>query len=531
VLRQLEAANRSRDRYGQQLHCLGIDMTEQVPSSDVGRRIAAGMAWTVSFKLFDRFVGLLSTIVLARILVPHDFGLVAMAVTALGIVEMFRGLGFEAALIRNREASDAEFDTAWTLNVLLGVAMGLAMVAGAPAVARFFNEPRVQPILYVLALVPVLEGVVNIGIIGFRKNLDFRRDFQFMALRRALAAIITVSMALTLRSYWALPIGTAIGWAIGVILSYVMHPYRPQLSLRAGRAVMGFSAWIFLNNWLGFLRVRGASFVIGRIGGAAPLGIFEVAFQIASLPTTALVVPLNRALFPGYVQLRDDMTKYRYAVVQVIAGMALLAIPAGIGIACTGHLIVEAFLGDKWLDAIPAVQMLAVFGVTMALQANLNSVYNSLGKPRLQAVITTMTLVVLLPLLIFWVRMDGVEGAARAYLVTGLLVWPINYAICFRLVGIRWRSVIAVLWRPMVAAGIMAGVLMTVFPGSQVGGGSLQALSRFVGAIGLGALIYSLAVIGLWLLSGRPENSGERIIVRHAGRQLRNVATRLRGST
>jgi lipopolysaccharide exporter len=480
------------------------------------------MAWTVSFRFVDRFLGLLSTIVLARLLVPQDFGLVAMATAVLAMVEVFRGLGFEAALIRKRDASEAEFNTAWTLNVLLGVGTGLLMLALAAPMARFFREPRVEDIIYLLALVPVLEGVVNIGVVAFRKDLDFRKDFQLMALRRLLAVTATVSLALLWRSYWALPVGNVIGWAIGVVLSYRMHPYRPSFTLSAGRSILGFSAWIFLNNMLMFLRMRGASLAIGRIGGAGPLGIFEIAYQISNLPTSALVVPLNRALFPGYVQLREDMAKFRYGVLQVIAGMALVAIPAGVAIASTAHLIVEAFLGPKWLAAIPAVQMLALFGVSIALQTNIQSVYNALGKPSLQALITGLTLLVLLPLLVWWVRLDGVDGAARAYLLTGVLMLPVNYAICFRLVQIRWLSVLSVLWRPIVASSLMALTIFWLFPPGEVGAGSLSAFGRFLLAGGTGALVYLTVLLVLWWGGGKPDG-GESVLLRHAGRALRKM--------
>jgi lipopolysaccharide exporter len=502
-------------------------MTDQVPGPNVGQRVAAGMAWTVSFRLLDRFLGLISSVVLARLLVPDDFGLVAMAMAVLAMVEMFRGLGFEAALIRKPDASQAEFDTAWTLNVLLGVATALFMLGIAAPMASFFREPRVENIVYLLALVPVSEGLVNIGVVAFRKDLNFRKDFQLLALRRVLAVTITVSLALYWRSYWALPVGNVIGWGIGVLLSYWMHPYRPRLTLSAHRSVLGFSAWIFLNNVLFFLRMRGASIAIGRVGGVGPLGIFEIAFQIASLPTSALVMPLNRALFPGYVQLRSDMAKFRYGVLQVIAGMALVAIPAGVGIASTAHLIVEAFLGPKWLAAIPAVQMLALFGVSIALQTNIQSVYNALGKPSLQALMTALTLVLLLPLLVWWVRLDGVDGAARAYLVTGALMLPVNYAVCLKLVQIRWRTLLSLVWRPLIAAAVMAGTLMWLFPAQHVGGGSLSALANFLLAAATGMFVYVGVVALLWLALGKPVG-GESLLLRHAGRFLGKFRRRAR---
>lgn len=494
------------------------------PAKDMGRRIAAGMAWTVGFRLIDRMLGLISTVVLARLLLPADFGLVGMATAVLAMIEVFRGLGFEAALIRNSEATRTDFDTAWTLNVLLGLLCALAMIAAAAPAARFFNEPQVQYLIYVLAAVPVLNGLTNVGIVEFRKNLDFKQDFELQFARRMLAVIITVSLAFSLRNYWALPIGMVIGWTIGLVLSYLWHPYRPRFSLASRSGILGFSGWIFLNNLLMFLRLKGASFVVGRYAGAPALGVFEAAYDISNLPTSALVVPINRALFPGYVQLRSNPDTLRHGVLQVIAGVALLAVAAGIGIACLAEPIVIAAMGLRWADAIEPIQLLALFGVTIALQVNLQSVYNALGKPVLQVWISVLTVAILLPLLVYLVKSDGVVGAARAYVIVGVLTLPINYFICFRLIGLRWRDVLKVLWRPVASAALMATVLvltMQALPSSS--NGSIQSLLNLLLLIPLGAVVYIGSVAALWLAAGRPEGA-EAFFLRRARQALARKA-------
>jgi PST family polysaccharide transporter len=287
--------------------------------------------------------------------------------------------------------------------------------------------------------------------------------------------------------------------------------------LKAVRQIIGFSGWIFLNNFLMFLRLRGASFVVGRFAGPSSLGVFELAYEISNLPTSALVMPINRALFPGYVQLREKPAEFRNGVIQVIGGVALLAIAAGVGIANIAPLIVEAFLGPKWHAATAPIQLLALFGVSIALQVNMQSVYNALGRPNLQASITAATVLLLLPLMIWLVLRDGVRGAATAYLITGVVMLPVNYAFCVRLVGFGWGSLVGVLWRPILAAAAMSWVLQMSIFSDVTGGGAIHAFGALIVASSVGLVVYCAVVAALWWVSGKPEGA-ESFMLRFAKR-------------
>lgn len=478
----------------------------------IGELVAAGAFWTLGFKFVERFLGLVSTIILARLLSPEHFGLVAMATTFVTMIELFTTLGFEQTLIRDQEATRAEYDTAWTLNVALGLAGGLAIMALAQTSAVFFQEPRLPPFLFLLATVPLLDGLQNIGVVDFRKHLQFAKDFKIQVVRKLVAVIVTVALALVWRNAWALVIGIVAGRVVGLVMSYVMHPFRPRLSLSGGRDLLRYSLWIFINNLLNFLRTQGANFVVGRIAGSRPLGLYTAAYELSNLPTSQLVMPLNRAVMPGFAKLAHDPPRMQRGFLKVLAVIAVAAIPAGVGISCLAHLIVPLMLGQQWLDAIPATRWLAIFGVTLALQMNVQSLYNAIGRPQVTAYVTAGLVVILLPTLVFMVHRNGILGAAQAYVITGLLVLPANYALAIRVVGIRAADVLRELWRPLVASLVMVAALRWFPPAGPVGGGGLHLLWKFIVSAAFGAGVYAAVVWLAWRAADSPEG-GESFVL------------------
>jgi O-antigen/teichoic acid export membrane protein len=484
--------------------------------------VVAGALWTLGFRLIERSLSLVSTLILARLLTPEYFGLVAMSTAVVTMVELFTTLGFEQALIRDQQATRAQYDTAWTLNAALGLCAGLAIAGLANPIAAFFGESRLPPLLYILAFVPLLDGLTNVGIVDFRKHLKFHLDFRIQVIKKLAGVIATVALALVWRSAWALVLGTVIGRIVGLAMSYVMHPYRPGFSLSGGRGLLKFSLWVFLNNLLQFLRLQSANLVIGRVAGAQPLGMYTLAYDISNLPTTQIVTPLNRAVMPGFAKLANDRTRVQNAFLKVLAIVAVAAIPVGVGIACLAHLVVPLLLGQQWLGAVPAVRWLALFGVTMALQMNVQSLYNGIGKPHINALVNVGLVAVLVPMLVVMTRQSGIVGAAQAYVVTGMLVLPVNYVIATRTIQMPLWRVMREIWRPVLGSAAMALALAWFPPAAGPAGSSVSLLWSFAASVAFGATVYVLAVLCGWWLVGRPDGA-EQYCIEGAAKLLRKA--------
>lgn len=478
----------------------------------VGQKVAAGSAWMLLFKLTERSLGMISTIILARLLVPGDFGLVAMATAVVAILELFSNFNFDTVLIREASVERRHFDTAWTFGVIIGTAIASLLLLLAPVMASFYHEPRLRAVISVLAIAALVQGFENIGVVAFRREMTFHKEFMFLAGKKIAAFCITIPLAFTLRSHWALVAGIITSRVAGITLSYLVHPYRPRLSLDAHKELFHFSKWLLGNNIANFGRERSSDFIVGRIAGPASLGLYNVAQEIVMLPTSELVAPVNRAAYPAYARLASDIPKLRYTYLQVVSMVALVALPAAVGLGLTADLFVPILLGDNWGAAVGLMQILAVAGAIGALQSSSWSVFIALGKPRTLTYLGLGSLAIMVPLLIGLTSWKGAEGAALAYLTIMCLLVVVTYSLLLHDLALTLKGLLGVFWRPLIAIAVMAAAVLALHavwgPAMDLGGRAL----RLTAAVGTGAGVYAAAIFALWSAAGMPDGA-ERLVV------------------
>lgn len=480
----------------------------------LGDRLATGSAWMLLFRLVVRGIGFVSTIILARLLLPADFGLVAMATALIAVIELLRSFSFDMALIQNQAADRRHYDTAFTLGVLTGGIIALALVALAEPAARFYSDPRLAAVINVLAISMAVQGFENVGVVAFRKDLELHQEFWFQVIKKLAAFGVTLVAALTLRNYWALVIGMVASSVIGVVLSYRMHPYRPRLSLAAGAEMLGFSKWLFLNNLTLVAYSRSADFIIGRLAGPAALGVYSLGYEIGNLTATDLVAPINRAIFPGYARLAHDREQLRQGFLRTIGVIALLGLPAGVGIALGAEPLVLLLLGEKWQACIPVVQVMGLYGSVVALNSNIGTLMIALGRPRLLTALSAAHVAVLLPLLFFGAARAGSLGAAAAVLGAQLLHLPLIYLVLRHWLGIGPADYRGFLLRPVVATGVMTAGVLAVGPLLTALWAEPPHLAVLLVTVVTGLATYLAAAAAAWHLAGRPAGAERTLLDR-----------------
>lgn len=471
----------------------------------------------VLFKLLERGLGLVSTLILARLLLPQDFGIVAMATSIVALLEIFSSFGMDTVLIQRRDADRGHFDTAWTLNVLAGCAVAAVIALLAVPASRFYREPRLIAVMCVLALTSVVGACENIGVVEFRRQLRFDREFHYLLAKKLFAFAVTVPLALWLHSYWALIVGTFVGRLGGLLYSYLIQPLRPRFSLGAAPEMLHFSKWLMIQNGLTFLRDRAATFFIGRLAGSAALGSFAVSTEIANMPGTELIAPINRALLPAYARLADEPEALRAEFLASMSGIALLGVPAVAGVALAAPSIVLLVLGPTWSAAQRLLEVLAFFGISQVLQSNSYAALIALGKPGLFARVNALQVGLLLAALLVLTPSWGALGAAWAYVIAALGALPVNLLYLTRQLSVTGRELLTAVWRPLVSAAAMYGggrLWGPVLPATATT--SAAAFAPFAQCVIFGASVYVAIDASLWLAAGRPRGAETWIL-----RQLR----------
>ena len=485
-------------------------------------KIARGATWMLLLRATDRGLAFFSTIILARVLVPADFGLVAMAMSVITLIELTGAFSLEVALIQRAHPTREQYDTAWTLRIVFALIGATATAALAWPAAKFYEDPRLAAVLFVLAANWLVGSFENIGVVDFRRELNFRREYWYMISKRLVAMPVTLVLAITFRTYWALIAGTVAGTLATVLLSYVMHPYRPRPALRAWRELFSFSIWLFLGNLLMFLQARLAHFVIGRSHGADALGIFTVATDFAALASTEITAPVNRAIMPGLSRMAESIEGIRRGMVQITSAVLLITLPAAFGMAAIAEPVVLTLLGDQWPAAVPVLRILVIAGALQSITANNHSAYLAVAKSQVPVFINTVFVLALIPLL-FGLRSLGVVGAAFAQLGAMVAAVAVSIGLMKQYLGTTLGELAGAVWRPLTAAAIMACAVYALDQ-SQFGFGHvLPPYVRLIACLLCGFALYVPLVGMLWVLSGRGDGV-ERALLERARAALQRPA-------
>lgn len=483
------------------------DVTPFSEPFDLGRSMVRGAGWTVGARFAVLVIGTVSTIILARLLVPADFGLVALASAFSAALQAISEFSFDVALIQNQRAERRHYDTAWTLSILRNVIVAIALVVGARLIAASFGDARLVPIIYCLALATVLDGLQNIGIVNFRKELTFHRDFIFMVLGKLGSFVVTVPLALTWRNYWALVAGMVAGSFINTVLSFAMLEYRPRFTLACWQQLMHFSKWLVFSNVCSFIYGRSSTFILGKIVGEQEIGILGIAGQITSIVTGTFLAPLRRAIFPSYSKVTDDFGQLQRGFTDVTAIVFVIGAPLTLGIGLVADPLVRVMLGDRWIGAIPLIQVLAVGQFFQLITAAVDPIFLATGRPHYISIVTAGRTLLVVPMLIFAIERAGALGAAYAFLVVGMLTVICDFTLVIHLLHLPISRVLAGWWRPSLAVAAMTVAVFEVqyhWPISQ----SLSDLTfMLMAAIAVGAIVYAACELSLWLVVGRPRGA------------------------
>jgi lipopolysaccharide exporter len=454
------------------------------------------MAW----RLGMRVLGLVSTLVLVRLITPADFGIIALATSFMQTIDGMLTLGTEEAVIREDALGRGFYDTAFTLNLLRGLSVTILVAALAYPAATFFSDPRLTPVLLFAACLPVLDGCANIGAVDFRRDFAFHKEFAIMVLPKLCSIIAAITAAAMLHSYVAMLFGMGVNRTLRVVMSYIMHPYRPALSLRAWRGLAGYSAWTWLLSLAVLVRDRSDSLLLGRLMNTASVGFYSVGAEVAALPTTELIEPLGRAAFSGFAAGRQQNTDIGETFLRLIGSAALLTLPAGVGLSLVAAPLVALAFGPGWAQAVPVLRILSLSFTVMVfghLSLHLLSAHALLGR---LASITLASAAVRVAMLALLIPPFGLTGAAIAAACAVVLEQALTVATALRRFRVGLGAIARLIWRPVLAAAAMAVVLCAMGLGWT---GNADPLG-LIEAVLTGGLVYAAVLLGSWTLAGRP---------------------------
>lgn len=483
-------------------------MASETATPSLAVRTATSAGWVIGWRMATRVLGLVSTFILVRILSPDDFGLVALATSFAQAIDWLASIGVNEALIREEKLDRALYDTGFTLNLIRGGVMAVAIAAEALPVAAFFHDERLAQILFVLAFSTFLMAIENVGTVDFRRELAFHKDFQLSVIPRATSIVVAIAVAVIWQSYWALIAGILTYRVLRVVLSYLLHPYRPRLGLSAWRQIFGFSFWSWVCSVVMMVRDRVDTVVIGRLSGPAQVGVYSVGWEIGALTSTELVEPLTAALFAGFSAARRGGTDISDGYFRAVSATFLLTLPLGLGLSMLAAPIVQLGLGERWIEAVPLVQIFAIVCTARVIAYLSTVLLNAHGMLRVQVVILAAGLVVRTALLLVLVAPLGLMGAALAATACTAVEEVLYLIVTFRRFRLRAMDLLRGTWRCVLASAAMTAVLLAQgIAWAPSPPGSAGAALVIGEGVATGAIAYVAVLLAAWWLSGQPRGA------------------------
>ena len=478
--------------------------------------MAAAGFYAVLQRMLMRGLGLFSTLILVRLLAPDDFGIVAMASAVFVVLDMLSATGFGLALIRMRDPQQIHYDTVFTLTLARGVIIFIALLALAQVQASLMEEPRIAPVMGVVALSVLMQSCESPRLVDMQRDLRFDRLLRYYLLGKVLAMVISLPLAFWLQNYWALVLCGPLMRLVTIPCSYRLAPYRPRLSLRAWRELFGFSKWLMLGNLCSVVDGQLMNFIIGRFHGMAAIGLYQVGLQIAVLPISEIAAPLRQPIYAGFSRIYHDIDELRRLFMAGFELQWLTLLPLTVGLALTSHEVTLLFLGEKWLALTTLMPLVTLFGLFDAFGVYTHNVFVVLNKQA--ALVTTYFVLILVRLAaaIYGATSYGIEGAAWAWLITSILNATLWQVMVGPLLQLPLRTVLRALLRGSLAAVAMSGLVL-LLP-ADIGVRFVPSVwlvaVTFAIKVTLGAVAYIGTIVILWLAAGAPPQSAEAYLIR-----------------
>ncbi|MGJ4858431.1 oligosaccharide flippase family protein [Labrys sp. KB_33_2] len=467
----------------------------------LSKRTAKAGAWTAGARLAGKAVDFVALIVLARFLGPSDFGLVAMAMTLIFIVEAIMELPLAAAMLRVPAPGPDVYSTAFTLGLLRGLIIAGFFVLCAWPLSYFYGEPRLVPLVMSLALAPAMRGCVSPMMVEYNRQMDFRRQAGLDVASKFIAITAAIVMAIVTRSYWSIAVGTVLVPLVSLVGSYVLAPMRPRLTLKEWPIFADILTWNLMSQILSALNWQVDRLVLPRFIPPAAFGRYAMANDLSALPFQVLSAPLATPLNVAFVTAHQngglDKTYLKACV-----GIFLLMAP----VLCFGGIMAEplvrTFLGAQWAEAAPVLTGLALASIGSIPALPMAPLAVSLNQSRQITLRNLIECAVRVPLTIVAVLAAGVLGAVIAKSVATLAVLVSTMMAVRSMIGISLRTQFVALAGPAAALLISGTPLAYVATLIHADGDIVMNLLRLAAAGILYVLTYVVAVYVISLRFG-----------------------------
>ncbi len=457
--------------------------------------------WAVGESWALRAISAVVFLILARLVDPAAFGLVALAQVYVMTVQTLSDQGLATALQQREAIEPAHKDSAFWANLAVGALLALGTLAVAEPLARLYGEPRLAPVLRWFGLTPFLAGFSIVQQALMRRAMRWRELAMRQVIGSFAGGAIGLAMAFDGMGVWAL-VGQALSTqAMANVVLWSIADWRPRFafSWRHFRDLFGFGLNVLATNIVRVIGFQADRLIMGYFLGAADLGYYSVAQRLVLIVTDFVAGSTERIVVPLFARIQDDSARVNRGLMTAQENLSLIVIPAFVGVAAVAPALIRLGVGPQWDPSVLPTRILAFYALCYCLAFFFGHVLTALGRPTLRLIVVICQAFCLAALVLVGVRF-GVAGVAGAVALNQLLFYMVELAVLRSVARFPLGAYLARAWPPALAAALMAGAVLLL---EQAMAGE-RALLRLPAAVGLGILVYG----GALLVVSRPRLQG-----------------------
>ena len=512
------------------------------PLSDMSGKASKGASWTLVGALFVQVLGLVRTAALARLLSLSDFGIAGLALTVIGALYTLTNTGVAGSVIimpfeRKKELHEYS-NSVWTMEVIRGVVIALILALLAVPMALFYREPRLVPVLLILALTPLFTSTTNIGLGLQARRMQFNKTTIHGMVSGLLTTALTIFLAWSMHNYWALVWSQIAGAGIALLLSFIFSSYRPRLNfdLDNMRKAFDFGKHIFIIGLATFVLTMMDNVVVGRVMGATALGVYMIAYAFCNLPRTFTNTVFNTILFPMFASVEREQNANRISsILERSVTMACVILLTTITpLIILSPAIIRIIYGTKWVDAVGPMRILLLAGFFVSMLGLFSTFLVGTNRPQIESKAKILDAAFFLAIIYPFTLWQGTLGAALGSCLTSLISLLYRWYVIVPIAPQACRRIPGIIASALLCLGALSGAVMVLMELAAsranllsfgfVFSPALPALSAAWLQLILGLPLLAVASLGCFVLT-QPMARGEvRILWAKAVQRLKRGA-------
>ena len=430
-------------------------------------RVARGGAWLGALNGVESVLRIARNVLLARILAPDAFGVLAVVLAVSAAFESFTEIGIRQAVVQNPRGGDEAFlNGAWWLSAGRAVVLYVAGFCAAPLVASIYANPGLVPLIRVAFLNVLFNGLISAKAYVAVKQMDFRRWGLIVSGGNVCGVVVGLAAAWAMRSVWGLVIGLVAEGAFRCALSYALAPYRPGWRVEREHlaSLLRFTRGMVGLPILYFVFMRTDVFVLGKLTTAAALGLYTMASALARAPGQFVDSLMAQVGMPAFSELQGQNERTNRALVQVTAAVVAIGAPGAVFAALYAREILGLAYGEAYVAAAVPFAIMAATGILQTANVPVATLYFSIGRPELQRVCSIVRVIVLLALIVPLSSRFGLSGAAASVAAATVIGYAVQLWWLRRLTGLTARRYLRVFVSPLAWSGVIGGTWIVTRP-------------------------------------------------------------------